>query len=307
MPTLLKEYSIARTIIFCLSISKRSGDMAVLLSLWILLTASSSSLQNHVVEVCISPGCIADGAENTLTKLKALAHPSICIREGKCESLCGKGPVLIQNPDEDGIGSSGRQGKREILLKYMDSDKIVSFLDGLMMLSNDEEVVDNDVKENCIPDTLIKGYNLVEEGLDKFSQKLYGDASQLLKEGIDIAFEPAKEFGGNMEWMILAHQSLAESLLSETKRNDNDDHILLESALENISVALTLKPEDEKLYEVLGAIYQARNDLDGEYRAMSAIFDLPQMNSPNPPREVALRRRTLRFRLQKLERELNKA
>lgn len=285
--------------------------MTLLRSFCILLTASSSSVHNHVVEVCVSPGCLADGAENTFAKLKALAHPSICIREGKCESLCGKGPVLIQNPDEEGrIGSSGRHVKRKLVLKYMSGDKIVSFLEGLMILDDEGVPADNNAKENrrIIPDSLMKGYDLVEEGLDKFSQKLYGDASQLLKEGIDIGFQPAKEFGGNMEWMIVAHQTLAESLL-ETKQlceNKNDDDHLLDSALTYITEALALKPEDEKLYEVLGAIYQARNDLDGEYRAMRAMFDLPQMNSPNPPREVALRRRTLRFRLQKLEKELNK-
>ena len=164
-------------------------------SLMLLATSSSSSSKQYKptveVEVCLSPGCLGDGASNTLSRLKAYAHPSICVKEGSCQSLCGKGPILIQNPDGDGSKKRGRK----VLLKFMKDDKkLIPFLEDLL-----EEGEKNETNDNRIPAALIEGYNLIDKGFEAFDQRSFTEASQLLKAGIVKALQPAKIYGSDME------------------------------------------------------------------------------------------------------------
>lgn len=259
--------------------------------------SSSSSSSSIEVEVCLSPGCVADGGQNTLSKLKALAHPSVCdsIKPGKCQSLCGKGPILIQNDGKN----------KQQILKFMKGDeKLVPYLESLVpSLDTTEEGDDDDV--NRIPEDLITGYNLVEDGLDFFSKKSYEDACENLKTGIEKAFVPAKEYGGNMEWMVHAHRTYAESLLEVLSQDEEYD-----DAIKSIEIALSLDPTDELSYVVLAQIYQIKKNDYGEYKALKTMFELPEVGDasspPHPNRDIANRRRTLGFRLQKLQREVEK-
>mmetsp|Transcript_23861 Transcript_23861/g.30049 ORF Transcript_23861/g.30049 Transcript_23861/m.30049 type:complete len:121 (-) Transcript_23861:205-567(-) len=60
--------------------------------------SSSSTMQPVQLEVCLSPGCIADGGEATLKKCMALAPPDkVTVRKGGCVSACGNGPVAREN------------------------------------------------------------------------------------------------------------------------------------------------------------------------------------------------------------------
>jgi len=279
-------------------------------SLMLLATSLSSSSSKHYetaveVEVCLSPGCLGDGASSTLSRLKAYAHPSICVREGSCQSLCGKGPILIQNPDGDGSKKRGRK----VLLKFMKDDKkLIPFLEGLL-----EEGEKDETNRNCIPDALIEGYNLIDRGFHALDQKSFTEASQLLKAGIDKALQPAKIYGSDMEWITRAYRSLAESLVGQsTSTDDNDNGNLYNSAMEFLEKALVINPEDETSYALLATIHKARKDPDGEYEALVAMFALPCMSrdsvsvSPRPTREIENRRRDLGFRLQKLKQELQR-
>jgi len=256
-----------------------------------LLAASLQSQNNAMVEVCLSPGCLADGAQGTLSKLKALAPPaSVCVREGKCLSLCGKGPVLIQNPDE--------KPKRRIVLKNMKDEKLVPFLNELISTANDDSGAAETGTENAVvmlPDDLVEGYDLVTNGSRMFLEKSYSEAAKHLKSGIDKAFTTSKEWGADMEWMVEAHRTLAESLLVQ-----GPDYY--EEALASVKISFDIPSKDYSMsYELLARIYQARNDNEGEYGALKAYFDLPEPS--NPPRELANQRRGLGFRFQKLQRE----
>ncbi len=264
----------------------------VWIALAFVLLASSQSQNNAVVEVCLSPGCLADGAQGTLSKLKALAPPaSVCVREGKCLSLCGKGPVLIQNPDE--------KPKHRIILKNMKDEKLVPFLNGLITSNAGESdsAADGVVEGRVVPDDLVEGYDLVDKGSKMFSEKSYSDASKYLKSGIDKAFSTSKEWGADMEWMVAAHRTLAESLLEQG--SDYYDEALLSV---QTSFGIPSETEDYSMsYELLARICQARNDNEGEYEALKAYFGLPEPS--NPPRELANQRRELGFRYEKLQRE----
>lgn len=59
-----------------------------------------SSLQPPIelvrYQVCQSPGCLADGAKETLERLQALAPPNVIVETGSCFSACGHGPVISE-------------------------------------------------------------------------------------------------------------------------------------------------------------------------------------------------------------------
>jgi len=228
------------------------------------------------VEVCISPGCVADGAQKTLAKLKALAPPSkVCVENGKCQSLCGKGPVLIQQEDSS---------ERRVNFKYMKDEKLIPFL---------ESCVDDD--DWSIPNDLLEGYDLVAEGMELFTKKKYNEASLQLKQGIKQALAPAQSYGGDMEWLVQAHQSLADSLLQQQQQQQQNV-----AAMDAIQVAIQLDPKDGTSYEILARICQANKDEKGECEALETLLlELPE--PVNPPRDVSNRRRELGFRLKSLQ------
>ena len=61
----------------------------------LLTVPSNDSTPKLSFSVCLSPGCVADGAQATLDKLQALAPPTVVtVEAGTCESLCGSGPIV---------------------------------------------------------------------------------------------------------------------------------------------------------------------------------------------------------------------
>lgn len=72
-------------------------------------------------EVCMSPGCMADGASSTLQKLQALVPPGDEVVEGVCCSLCGNGPIVM-TPTEKMI-TKHRRTKGAKLLEILSQDK----------------------------------------------------------------------------------------------------------------------------------------------------------------------------------------
>ena len=165
---------------------------------------------------------------------------------------------------------------------------------------------------NAIDDSALlllwNGYNLVEQAQECFRNKQYEQAISLYKEGIEMALEPAQalvESPNNNEhqnggmprqfaWLVRAY---CEE--SEAKLQVNDK----EGALESARAACHLsKNTNAQSLTVLATACQAINDAHGELQALKAYFDLKE-DDPNMPRNEANRRRSLGFRLQKLERE----
>ena len=81
-------FKIVPTILFLLGGEKQGQHQTK-------LSASTKTL-----EVCLSPGCIADGADEILEKMQALAQPTSEIKAGVCVSLCGNGPVVLEETNK---------------------------------------------------------------------------------------------------------------------------------------------------------------------------------------------------------------
>jgi len=116
-------------------------------------TASASSTEaKPTLEVCFSPGCVADGAEGVLTKLSALScnDESIVVAKGVCCSLCGNGPVAI----EPSTGKKHRRltsNQKLLELLRLDADKVTpsqtAVLEGIdLCLKGDAELSRNNYK-----------------------------------------------------------------------------------------------------------------------------------------------------------------
>jgi len=228
-------------------------------------------------QVCLSPGCVADGAHKTLDKLQAVAPPEVNVVAGTCESLCGNGPVVIQPCD-----------KKKVVHRRISGDALLDLL-----------------SEYAIDPNLLEGYDLVSQAHDLFMKKVYQDAIPLYEKGIAMALEPSKAllpldeqvedkgFPQRLEWLVRAYREDAEARLQV---GDKDGASVSARAACDLS-----NNADSPSLDVLATVYQACNDNRGELKALQAMFALPE--DPNMPRAVANRRRTLGFRLAKLERE----
>mmetsp|Transcript_11977 Transcript_11977/g.21789 ORF Transcript_11977/g.21789 Transcript_11977/m.21789 type:complete len:198 (+) Transcript_11977:245-838(+) len=155
---------------------------------------------------------------------------------------------------------------------------------------------------------LWNGYNLVEQAPECFRNKQYEQAISLYKEGIEMALEPAQALvksSNNKQNGMLPRQFAwlvrAYCEESEAKLQVNDDK---EGALESARAAchLSKNTNAQSLTVLLATACQSINDANGESQALKAYFDLKE-DDPNMPRNEANRRRSLGFRLQKLERE----
>lgn len=243
-----------------------------------LLLATPSSNDNAIsFQVCLSPGCVADGAHKTLDKLQALAPPQVDISPGTCESLCGNGPV---------VSSESSEAKR-MIHRRISGEALLDLL-----------------SEYTIPPQLLDGYDLVAQAQDLFVKKDYDAAIPLYEEGIGLALEPAKELllldetddaevPQRLQWLVRASREEAQARLEVGDK---------EGALVSARRACDLSNNaDVPSLDTLATVCQALKDNAGELKALQAMFALPQ--DPNMPREEANRRRTLGFRLAKLERE----
>lgn len=241
------------------------------------LTATPTHEQKVSFSVCLSPGCVADGALKTLDKLTALAPANVDVMPGTCESLCGNGPVVVTNSPDD----------KKVIHRRITGDAL------LELLTSDAE--------HAIDSSLLKGYDLVAQAQDLFENKKYEQAIPLYEDGIEMALKPAKALVDDadeavpkrLEWLIRAYRDQAQACLEVGEK---------ERALHSAKAACDLSNNAHApSLDVLATVCQACNDAVGELEALQAMFSLPE--DPNMTREVANRRRTLGFRLAKLERE----
>lgn len=238
-----------------------------------------------IYEVCLSPGCIADGAKETLQKLQALAPPGNLVMPGVCCSLCGNGPVVM-NP---GVKTTTKHRRVK--------DKKI-----LDLLLSEEDIV--------IPDELIKGYDASMEAADAFQKQDFEKAVTLYEAAIESGFqaamdlETAREKAGEKNladsgipvgllWLVEARRNEA---LARMEVGDSDGAVLAAQAACNIA-----RNRCSESLEVLAEVYQKKGDDNGELQALTNLFDLPV--EKDLPMQVANKRRELGFRKAKLERE----
>ena len=257
-------------------------EMIPVVALAFLLATHTTSL-----DVCLSPGCLADGAESTLKKLQALAPPSVCIKAGVCCSLCGNGPVVTSETEQNIV--KHRKVKDQ---KVLD----------LLFSGND-----------LMPDALIQGFDLATEGNEAYEKGNHERALELFEEAIDVAFnvamdlqkerdgvEPMGEttrtkFPVGLGWLIDARRNEASARL---KLGDLDGAVLAASASCNLS--RNTSPDS---FDVLAKVYEAKGDTRGELEALKSLFALPGEETKLPV-AVLNRRRALKFRVEKLKREV---
>jgi tetratricopeptide (TPR) repeat protein len=257
-------------------------------------------------EVCLSPGCIADGASQTLEKLQALAPPNVIVKAGSCSSMCGNGPVLVVYSSS---GADDNDDKKVVTKKHrkVSGEKILSLLEG-----NDE----NDSGSTGPPKALIEGYELVLQADDLFTKsKDYAQAVQLYEKALAIAFRPAMDLQTARDQM-----QKGEDLSSSTTKQPIGLQWLIRARCNEATCKLQLDDVGGALFAAQGAcnlsrntsaeglivlsqVYQQKRDAVAELQALQTMFALPVNEGSKLSFAQQNQRRELGFRLAKLERE----
>mmetsp|Transcript_25265 Transcript_25265/g.31131 ORF Transcript_25265/g.31131 Transcript_25265/m.31131 type:complete len:306 (+) Transcript_25265:81-998(+) len=264
------------------------------------------------LEICLSPGCLADGSEQTLHKFKAIAPPNqILVKKGGCVSACGNGPIVREN--------------EKIIHKRIGMKNVVTLMDKLLLSKEEGGGINTSIADSDDDDKklvsllsldLIGGYDNFIEAETELNRKNYEDAITLYEKGIELGFESAishseqaNDNGKNnnistiitttkgthpsMEWIVKSYCGLAKAKLAI---KDKDGTI---QAAEEACKAS--KYSDPVCFELVAQICQEFNEPNKELKALQTLFQLPVDGDLS--REVANRRRTQGFRLAKLERE----
>ena len=275
------------------------------------------------LEVCTSPGCVADGALSTLAKLRALAPPpplqddggnpssqvsaGIIVKEGRCASACGSGPVVMETSgpiarNEDGSDATTTADVR-VVHKWIKDEALLKLLEGGAADGNGGDEIGFQTSED-----VIRGYELYEQANDmvKLKRRHTAETAELYQQAIDIAAETVlltmiseddAEFilPPNVEWFVDCYRQLATSKLATFDRD---------GALEAAQMACDItRSNDIASLEVMAEVCKAKVDNEGELAALRKIFELDEKKGGDEevPRDVALRRREQGFRLASLE------
>jgi tetratricopeptide (TPR) repeat protein len=292
------------------------------------------------LEVCLSPGCVADGAQATLAKLQALAPPDkVEVLAGGCQSACGMGPVVLQETTAILNSTPKIIHKRMTAADSSNSITTDHNKDGALWRA----LLEEHSLEGDIHTDLVQGYELCQQAREALlAAKDFEKAVQLYELGIHLAMDYAKSnaakaysapsdsdvkkrdavpaqtlpssanngSGGTIHnnavhpcirWLVDAHCQLAQAHI-HTKH--------LDAALSSAFTAVEISNEtDPNCYELLASIYELQNVPQQELEALQHMFALIPDNyealSPKVlPRDVSNRWRTLGFRKAKLEREV---
>lgn len=264
-----------------------------------------------VYEVCLSPGCIADGADATFQKLQAIAPAGVTVKEGGCSSFCGNGPVVV-SPDTASNNKKPKQYKRVKGKKVLD-----------LLLEAQADIEDGDADslqlQMPIPEALIQGYEMSVEADDALQCQDYEHAVSLYERAHNTAFraaldmqtsrDKADETNGDdavvsptgipvgLLWLVNARKNEAMARLA---LGDLDGAVL--AAQGSCNIGRNRCPE---ALETLAAIYEQRGDKSEELQALNNLFELPVDDTASMSRQVENKRRELGFRRDKLQREVN--
>jgi tetratricopeptide (TPR) repeat protein len=263
-------------------------------------------------EVCLSPGCIADGASQTLEKLQALAPPNVIVKAGSCSSLCGNGPVLVAHSSSGADNDDPPNMNKKVVTKKhrkVSGAKILELLE-----SNDE----NDSGSTGPPEALVEGYELVLQADDLFTKsKDYAQAVQLYEKALAIAFRPAMDLQTARDQMQKG-EDLGSS--SSTTKQPTGLRWLIRARCNEATCKLQLNDVGGALFAAQGAcnlsrntsaeslivlsqVYQQKRDAAAELQALQTMFALPVDEESKLSFAQQSQRRDLGFRLAKLERE----
>lgn len=292
--------------------------VVLIMMLTIGVNSLSSSPNKKVLRVCQSPGCIADGAVDTLDSLSALSPPSIQVCKGPCISLCGSGPVVevCNIEDTTSIKKKRIKGSKSILAL-------------LNELKRDEEDGDEIMKQYMF-DRLVMGYELAQEANDimykakdyKKSIELYEDAIQngrkpamILQEARQSANIDNEEYNyRGIDWLVSAFKNSCRARLM-LKDVDNARRDAFASTIFSQNM-------DPDAHECLAEVCLASTDKMGELQAIKAAIGQyerleEELSKPLPGADaparaeaakkksyVSGRKRELGFRIVKLELEL---
>lgn len=249
-------------------------------------SCDSSSLSSTLLrtaktyEICISPGCVADGADQLLSKMQALAPSEMMVKPGDCVSLCGNGPIALE----------GNKKYRKV-----SEVKLIELLFG-------EEGM------NAQQQSVLDAFNLVMEADGFLKQKNYEKAVELYGKGIEMGLEPAmsavetatdddesSSMNASLQWLVNAREQEATAKLN---LGDVDGAVVSAQSACEISSNSSLGALEilQESYAKLG------NNPKGELETLQLYFSLPEPTKMTTMQSN--KRRNLGFRLQKLEREV---
>lgn len=230
-----------------------------------------------IYEICLSPGCVADGAGETLSRMRALAPPDVLVKPGVCCSLCGNGPVVLE-------------GSKQI--RKVSGSKIIDLLFGDDGMDSEQQAV-------------FDAFNIVLEADSALQQKEYKKATELYRVALDLGSGPTVALEGRrspdtsetarpgLQWVINARQQEATA-----KLNIGD----FDGAVSSAESACELSQNSSlDALDALQAAYEAKGEKEGELRSLQSYFALPEPEKLTTMQSN--KRRQLGFRLAKLERE----
>jgi tetratricopeptide (TPR) repeat protein len=291
-------------------------------------TTTASAIMN--LEVCMSPGCIADGANEALLKLQALSSTSksstltgtgtgtgtdaaIVVQPGVCCSLCGNGPVVFDK--------SNNKKYRNVLSS---NTKILDIILSSSFLDDDDNGNDNgnDYRNNM--NKILDGINICFDGDEALKAKDYIGAIEKYSMAIDIGMnnpiiinslikkqqdDTTTTKTAALNWLINAHCNKAKSLLVI---KDIDGAIISAEKASELSLQTSIES-----FIILQDAYQKRNSNKGEnndtvreLHVLQSLFDLLELHDSSQPVSKKKKskpimdvnkRRTLGFRLTKLQ------
>jgi hypothetical protein len=271
------------------------------------------------VEVCTSPGCLADGAKDTLLKLQALAPSSVKVCEGGCRSLCGNGPVVIVD-------------ETKTMRKIKGNEKVLSVLStnrqNEITTEADDDPAADDPGTVFTPEqnVILQALDLLDKARGQHDTKNLDAANDLYNQAIELGM---KFYGDQsslsidkMAWLIESLQSQADCLSALKRYGDAAD--AAKSAVNVCDSSSTAaaaaagkdtsdKRSDDTLINYLygslercqAALESAKTDAarKEELDVLDRFLALPQ------PQKISVsqqnKRRSLGFRFQKLQRELS--
>lgn len=272
------------------------------------------------IRVCQSPGCLDDGARETLDYLTSLAPPDVRVGKGRCLSLCGAGPVV--EVIKDGSGASSLKEKKvagekmkNMIIKWHDSN-------------------DGDVLKPYQITGRVQGYEESIQAREAYDAKDFEGALELCTFAIQDARKPAmllqeardrdssagcesnEELGFpvEMRWLIETFKVSCRCrlVLGDVEKARSDA----------FAATIFSKNSDPDAHECLAEVCKATHDLIGELQALKAavgqynrieeLCSKPQPGADAPSRaqntqrkmKAAARKRELGFRINSLTNEL---
>ena len=263
-----------------------------------LSSASADADPTTTLEVCLSPGCLADGAQDTLQKLQALIPQdgNVEVKRGVCCSLCGNGPVVL----------NGNQKIR----KVSSSDKILKIL----------EEMDDGVVPSLQSEKILESFDLIQEARAAAKSRDFGKATDLFQQVLDIGSDQLAEGYSirQVEYLVQSSQEQMRSFAQMPGKESKEKAIAAaQRGVDLINAAVDKDlDEDEAIllrYSSLECLQEAteafcksvpkppQDLLKEELTTLQALLEMTPSNLSTQQKN---KQRSLGFRLQKLEKEV---